>query len=143
LPSDEKVLYLSFDDGPIPEVTPDVLDVLKKYQVKATFFCVGENLEKNKDIIARIEKEGHEVGNHTYNHLKGWRTKDEDYFTNIDKFESLYPTKLFRPPYGKMKWSQIKRISKQYKIILWSVLTYDFDPKLSIQSCLDIAMKSS
>ena len=115
----QQAIYLTFDDGPIPELTPWVLDVLKQYQVKATFFCVGENIIKNPEIFNRIIAEGHQVGNHTYNHLKGWQTKTRDYLANVEQCQVLTKTDLFRPPYGRMSPSQCKTIQSKFKIILF------------------------
>lgn len=128
-------IYLTFDDGPIPEITPWILDCLKEYQVKATFFCVGENIKKHPEIFDRILAEGHAVGNHTYNHLRGWDSEDQIYFQNIEKCEKLTNSRLFRPPYGRAKKSQMKTLAQDYKIIMWDVLTGDYDPKISPEQC--------
>ena len=128
-------IYLTFDDGPIPEITPWILDCLKEYQVKATFFCVGENIKKHPEIFDRILDEGHAVGNHTYNHLRGWDSEDQIYFQNIEKCEKLTNSRLFRPPYGRAKKSQMKVLAQDYKIIMWDVLTGDYDPKISPEQC--------
>lgn len=128
-------IYLTFDDGPIPEITPWILDCLKEYQVKATFFCVGENIKKHPEIFNRILAEGHAVGNHTYNHLRGWDSEDQIYFQNIEKCEKLTNSRLFRPPYGRAKKSQMKVLAQDYKIIMWDVLTGDYDPKISPEQC--------
>ena len=137
----EPIIYLTFDDGPIPELTPWVLDILKIHQVKATFFCVGENILKNPEIFKRITKEGHQVGNHTNNHIKGWEVSTTVYHENIEKCQSLTKTNLFRPPYGRIKKSQYKLISKKYKVVFWDVLTYDYDRLTSPKKCLDNALK--
>jgi peptidoglycan/xylan/chitin deacetylase (PgdA/CDA1 family) len=123
----EKVIYLTFDDGPIPEVTPFVLKLLKQYNAKATFFCIGKNIEANRDIFDQIIAEGHTVGNHTYNHLNGWQQENETYFENIEQCNALYPFTLFRPPYGKLKPAQYKYLKDKYKIVMWDVLSFDFD----------------
>lgn len=137
----DPTIYLTFDDGPIPELTPWVLDVLKRFQVKATFFCVGENIIKHPDIFKRIIDEGHMVGNHTHNHLKGWQVSNEDYFKNIEQCQQLTKTNLFRPPYGRIKKSQFKAISKSYKIVFWDVLSYDYDKLVSEEKCLKNCLK--
>jgi len=137
----EPAIYLTFDDGPIPELTPWVLDVLKSYQVKATFFCVGDNIHKNPEVFHRILKEGHQVGNHTYNHLKGWKTKEEDYIYNVEKCQALTKTNLFRPPYGRIKKKQFKHLSTNYKVIFWDVLSYDYDSLVSEKTCLKNSIK--
>lgn len=141
-PSNNKTLYLTFDDGPTPEITNWTLDVLKQYNAKATFFCIGKNVKTHPEIFKRIISEGHSIGNHTYNHLKGWRTKTKIYLTNIDKTEALFNefgvnTKLFRPPYGQIKHKQIKRLTqKGYQIVMWTVLSIDWDTAVSKKKCL-------
>jgi peptidoglycan/xylan/chitin deacetylase (PgdA/CDA1 family) len=137
----KKIIYLTFDDGPIPEVTPWVLDLLAKYNIKVTFFCVGENIVKNPDIFNRIISDGHSVGNHTYSHIKGWETKDDLYFDDIDKCNELIKSSLFRPPYGEASLSQIKVLRNNYKIVMWDVLTGDFSNHLSPEKCLENTIK--
>lgn len=137
----EAVIYLTFDDGPIPELTEWVLDILKKYGIKATFFCVGDNIVKNSLIFERIVKEGHQVGNHTFNHQKGWEVKNSDYFENIEKCQEFTKTNLFRPPYGRIKKSQYKQIAKHYKVVFWDVLSYDYDKLTSPKKCLDNSIR--
>jgi peptidoglycan/xylan/chitin deacetylase (PgdA/CDA1 family) len=132
----EKKLYLTFDDGPIPELTPWVLDVLKQYSIKATFFCVGHNVHKHPELYVRILNEGHSVGNHTYNHVNGWNTDTNEYLENIEKCAELVNSKLFRPPYGKLKPTQIKRIKANYSIIMWDVLSGDYDKSITPERCL-------
>ena len=131
-----KNLYLTFDDGPIPEITPWVLDELQKYNAKATFFCVGENVKKHRAIYDRISSMGHVVGNHTYNHLSGWSTSNMDYFRNVRYCDDLIESKLFRPPYGRLKNKQAIYLSRKYKVVMWDVLSGDFDPKLRREDCL-------
>lgn len=141
LPAEETpVIYLTFDDGPIPEITPWVLDTLKAYKAKATFFCVGENAVTQGEILNRIKNEGHAIGNHTHNHLNGWKTKDRDYFKNIITAREVLETTLFRPPYGRMKPSQLKVLRKQYKIVMWSILTHDYDQRIAPEQCLENAL---
>ena len=137
----QKKIYLTFDDGPIPHLTPCVLDVLKEFKVKATFFCVGENIQKNPEIFNRILLEGHQVGNHTYNHLKGWQTKTRDYQANVEKCQVLTKTNLFRPPYGRIGRKQYKVLSKSYKIVFWDVLSYDYDKLTKPVKCLENSIK--
>ncbi|MFL5765075.1 MAG: polysaccharide deacetylase family protein [Bacteroidia bacterium] len=136
MPAGEKKIYLTFDDGPVPEITPGVLDVLKAENVKATFFCVGENVEKHTEIYHRLISEGHAVGNHTYNHLNGWKTHGHQYVRNVLKCAGLVDSKLFRPPYGRAKKSQMAVLSSQYKIVMWDVLTYDYDKNTTPEQCL-------
>ena len=124
-------IYLTFDDGPIPELTPWVLDILKERNIKATFFCVGENIVKHPEIFERIKNEGHAVGNHTHNHLKGWTTSDEAYLQNVQTCQELTQTDLFRPPYGRATRSQLRHLAKTHRIIMWDVLTGDYDSTIS------------
>ena len=139
-------VYLTFDDGPIPEITTWVLEELKKYDLKATFFCIGENIEKHPEIFKKVISEGHAIGNHTFNHLNGWKTPTEAYIKNIKLCEEVIEkttnynskSKLFRPPYGKLKTAQARAIEKLgYEIIMWDVLSADFDTTLSKEQCLN------
>lgn len=139
LPTKEKVIYLTFDDGPIPEVTDFVLEVLDKYKAKAVFFCVGDNIRKHPEVFAKVLQSGHKVGNHTYNHLKGWVTPDETYLENVALCEQELgdkTVKLFRPPYGRITRSQIKQLKSDYQIVMWDVLSGDYEKFLSPESCL-------
>lgn len=129
--TNDKVLYITFDDGPHPTITPLVLNILDEYNAKATFFCVGENVTKYPDIFNQIINKGHAVGNHTYNHVKGWQTSDAAYLENIKKAAEVIPSNLFRPPYGRIKPSQIKLLKDHYRIIMWSILTRDYDKRLN------------
>ena len=134
--SEEKTIYLTFDDGPTPEVTDFVLDELKKFNAKATFFCVGENVKRHHQLYERILEEGHAVGNHTFNHLNGFRTKNKQYFENIEHATTHIHSNLFRPPYGKIKKSQGRKLLKDgYQMIMWSVLSGDFDTSVSPEKC--------
>lgn len=142
-PGDQSI-YLTFDDGPIPVVTPYVLNVLKQYDAKATFFCIGDNVKKHPDIFEQVKAGGHTIGNHTYNHLKGWATDKKTYRDNFLKADELLNTSLFRPPYGRIKRSQIKLLTAAkpgLKVIMWDVLSGDFDLKLSPGKCLDNVLK--
>ncbi|MFD1628454.1 polysaccharide deacetylase family protein [Pseudopedobacter beijingensis] len=144
LPKQEKSLYITFDDGPIPIVTPFVLETLKKFSAKATFFCIGDNIQKHPDVFEQVVKEGHKIGNHTFNHLKGWDTDDEIYVANTLKCQDLTKTNLFRPPYGRIRKSQIKLLKQtipDLKIIMWDVLSGDFDLNLSPEKCLKNVLK--
>jgi peptidoglycan/xylan/chitin deacetylase (PgdA/CDA1 family) len=132
----EKTLYLTFDDGPIPEVTPFVLEELKTWSAKATFFCIGKNIEANPELFKRIIKEGHGIGNHTYDHLSGWNHTNKTYFENIKKCQDvltqhspLTTQQFFRPPYGRLKISQYRALKSKYKIVMWDIITFDFDTK--------------
>jgi peptidoglycan/xylan/chitin deacetylase (PgdA/CDA1 family) len=135
----EKTIYLTFDDGPHPKATPFVLEQLKKYNATATFFCIGKNVVKYPDIYQEIFDQGHAIGNHTYDHLNGWKTKNQVYVDNVLQAAKYIPDIFFRPPYGKIKQSQIRRLRKQIpglKIIMWDILSGDFDTGRSPQSCL-------
>lgn len=140
LPTFEKKLYITFDDGPTPGITDKVLDLLKLHSAKASFFCLGKNVQKFPNLYRRILDEGHGVGNHTQNHLNGWKTKDSDYLYDIEWSEKTIQSNLFRPPYGKIQLSQAKKLRSKYKIIMWSVITRDYDSKVSKESCLNIAV---
>jgi peptidoglycan-N-acetylglucosamine deacetylase len=131
----ERKIYLTFDDGPIPEVTPWVLDVLKEATVPATFFCVGENVKNNPAIYKRIVQEGHAAGNHTYNHVNGWMTALPAYIENIQKCAMYVNSELFRPPYGRIRKKQQEVVSTQYTIVMWDVLSKDYDPQTSPEQC--------
>lgn len=142
----EKVIYLSFDDGPHPEITPFVLDNLQQYNAKATFFCIGKNVVNYPQVYQKILTGGHAVGNHTFNHLNGWSTKTNLYTANIEQAQEVITSNLFRPPYGKITFRQIKQLSVKkhpMKIIMWSVLSADFDTKLSPKACLDNVLKNT
>ncbi len=150
-------IYLTFDDGPIPDVTPWVLDELKKYKAKATFFCIGENVQKHPNVFRRILSEGHAVGNHTFNHLNGWRTDTAEYIENVEKSEiqmleinsefssdsyRIPNSEFFRPPYGKITSKQAKILKKKgYKIVMWDIISYDFDRNISPEECLQNVLK--
>ena len=141
LPADGKAVYLTFDDGPTPVVTPWVLDLLKEHGLKASFFCIGSNVEGYPEIYQRILDEGHVVGNHTQDHPNGWQTPDDEYVENIRKAAIHIQSKLFRPPYGRLKASQAKKVAgamnvPEAKIIMWDVLSADFDTFFSPQQCL-------
>ncbi|MDP5081935.1 MAG: polysaccharide deacetylase family protein [Winogradskyella sp.] len=143
--TDKKELYLTFDDGPIPEITEWVLQLLKDFNAKATFFCIGNNIEKYPDVFQQIINEGHVIGNHTYNHLKGWEHKEKVYTKDVLKTEAIIQNalseksrNLFRPPYGKFKNKQSKALlTLGYKIILWDVLSYDWDKSVPENACLN------
>ena len=132
-----KEIYLTFDDGPTPDITTYVLNELKKHNAKATFFCIGKNVKKYHTICERIKKEGHTIGNHTYNHLNASRVTKTSYIENIQKAAKLIKSNLFRPPYGRLKSSQARSIiSMGYKIIMWDVLSADFDTTVTPEKCL-------
>lgn len=132
----DKSIYLTFDDGPTPGITEKVLTILDEFNAKATFFCLGKNVKDNPDIFQKIITQGHSVGNHTYDHFNGWKTNEDEYLLNIKKAEKYISSNLFRPPYGRIKKSQIQNIKNKYKIILWTVLSGDFDKNISKEKCL-------
>ena len=141
VPASDKILYLTFDDGPHPEATTFVLKELKKYNVLATFFCIGKNVVAYPDIYKQIIQEGHSVGNHTYNHLNGWKTNNDDYLNDIALASNEIDSYLFRPPYGRITSFQAKNLKKamkgkEPKVIMWDVLSGDFDISCSLQQCL-------
>ena len=135
--TEEMEVFLTFDDGPHPTVTPFVLACLKKYNARATFFCIGKNVNQFPQIYRQILDEGHKVGNHTNDHLNGWKTDDATYLKNIGIAKEAINSNLFRPPYGRIKRSQAKGLSPAFKIIMWDVLSGDFDVTLSPQKCFD------
>jgi peptidoglycan/xylan/chitin deacetylase (PgdA/CDA1 family) len=147
----EKEIYLTFDDGPTPEITDWVLEQLKKHKAKATFFCIGKNISNFPTIFKNIINEGHSIGNHTNNHLNGWKENPKTYLDNILKSENILnayklpnKTKLFRPPYGKIKPSQIQKLKrKNYKIIMWNILSADFDIKTTPEMCVKNVLKNT
>ncbi|MAC87451.1 MAG: polysaccharide deacetylase family protein [Gammaproteobacteria bacterium] len=139
-----KEIYLTFDDGPTLEVTNFVLEELKKHQAKATFFCIGKNVKKHQNIYHKIQEEGHSVGNHTFNHLNGLLTKNTRYIENIQQASAYIVSKLFRPPYGRLKSSQARLLQQEgYKIIMWNVLSGDFDRSISPENCLENVLKNT
>lgn len=152
-PSRKKEIFLTFDDGPTPEITEFVLNELKKYNAKATFFCIGKNIQNHPDIFSKIIAEGHTIGNHTQNHLKGWKSNNATYLNNvlecnktIRQFNNLKIQQqlIFRPPYGKIKKQQAKKLlEKGYNIIMWDVLSADFDTSISNEKCLDNVLKNT
>jgi len=140
IPSDEKIIYLTFDDGPIPEVTPLVIDILEERNIKATFFCVGDNVKKYPEIFTQVMKAGHIIGSHTFHHLNGWKTPPAEYYEDVMRCEELFRTNLFRPPYGKLSPSQYFLLRKKYKIILWSVLSGDYRSANTKKKCLSTVL---
>ena len=132
--TDKKTIYLTFDDGPHPLITPLVLDILKRYNAKATFFCIGNNVKKYPATFEMIKKEGHAIGSHSFNHENGWKTKNDEYIKSFNVANELIHSDLFRPPYGKIKYSQIKKLttlSSTLHLVAWTVIAYDFDHAIS------------
>ncbi len=150
IPNSVNKVYLTFDDGPTPEITEWTLEQLKKYQAKATFFCIGNNIEKYPEIFKKVIESGHSIGNHTFNHLKGWKTPVEDYIENTQSCQTIVnqilkidSQQLFRPPYGKIKPSQSRKLRELgYKIIMWDIISYDFDKEISGEQCLQNVLKN-
>ena len=150
IPTNTKELYLTFDDGPTPNITKWTLDLLKQYNAKATFFCIGDNIENHPGIFQNIIKDGHTIGNHTQHHVKGWKTKTKAYITDVleaEKQIELQQSKrsnLFRPPYGQIKPKQGKKlIALDYKIIMWDVLSFDWQKEISGEDCLNNVISKS
>ncbi len=143
MPAGNQSLYLTFDDGPHPEITPRVLDMLDEYQAKATFFCVGENVQRFPQTYAEIIRRGHRTGNHSMNHLNGWKTNLNLYYENVNECRNLIDSELFRPPYGRITPTQIHTLKKEYKIVMWSVLSYDFDSETTPEQCLNYVLENT
>lgn len=136
IPVEENKIFLTFDDGPHPTITPFVLNCLKQHNAKATFFCIGKNVQLYQGVFQQIIHEGHRVGNHTHNHLNGWKTTDKKYLENIILARKFIDSNLFRPPYGRITRFQIQQLKSIFSIIMWDVLSGDFDAELSPQKCL-------
>ena len=146
MPVKEKIIYISFDDGPHPVITPFVLDELKKYNARATFFCIGKNLLENPEVYKRILEEGHAVGNHSFSHMNGWKTKNADWLADIAKAKKYIDSNLFRPPYGRITRFQLKALAGQgyrLKTVMWSVLSGDFDTGISPEACCKNVMRNA
>lgn len=143
VPTRKKEIFLTFDDGPIPEITEFVLDTLKQFEAKATFFCIGDNIRKHPNVFSKVINEGHSVGNHTFNHMNGWKSKDQEYLDNIDLCEKQLDleTNLFRPPYGRMKKRQARQLPETKEIIMWDVLSGDFSAAVKPEICLEKTIK--
>lgn len=142
----EKKLYLTFDDGPHPRITPFVLDLLRSYQAKASFFCIGQRVKEFPEVYERIKQEGHRVGNHTYTHVNGWKSANGQYEHDIRQASVYIDSNLFRPPYGRLRSSQAKRVANAMQrndaqIVMWDLLSGDFDTSLSGQTCLELCKK--
>lgn len=136
MPTASQSVYLTFDDGPDPTATPFVLDCLRQYGAKATFFLLGRNAERYPDLVQRILDEGHAIGNHGYNHLSGWAHPFDRYLADVKKAEKSIPSNLFRPPYGRITRSQCRNMSKSYKVVMWDVMSYDFHPGYDAKQCV-------
>lgn len=136
-------IFLTFDDGPIPGITPEVLSILDKYKARATFFCVGDNAAKHHDVYRQIQQAGHATGNHTFHHLNGWKTTAEAYVEDVALCSRVIQSSLFRPPYGRIRPSVIQQLKKEYRIVMWSVLTGDYDRNLQPEKVLRNAIENT
>ncbi len=143
VPTDRKEFFLTFDDGPIPDNTQWILSELNKYQAKATFFCVGENVKKFPEIFKGILKNGHAVGNHTFNHLNSWKNNNTNYLQNIALANQYIDSIYFRPPYGKLSFNALRQIKRDFQIVLWDILSRDFDTGISSETCLNNVLKNA
>lgn len=143
IPEKSETIYLTFDDGPIPEVTPWVLDLLFKYNAKATFFCLGENVERYSELLKRIIEEGHSAGNHTYHHKKGFYTRVKDYVEDVELANHLIRSNLFRPPYGRIRPRQLLELKKKYRIIMWDVISCDYNQQISSEECFNNVIENT
>ncbi len=141
IPAEPKCVYLTFDDGPIPEVTPWVLDILRRYQVKATFFMVGDNVRKHPDIYRMVLEAGHRVGNHTFNHIQGIAFWTRHYLANVEKAADYIPGDLFRPPHGHMRLPQVFWLRRRYRIIMWDVVTRDYNARKTPDEVLNVVKR--
>ena len=135
-------IFLTFDDGPTPGITEQVLEILKTYGALASFFCIGRNAERNPELVRRISAEGHTIGNHTYSHLNGLKTNNRDYFNDIELAQTLFRSGLFRPPYGMIRPSQVRFLRTLYTIIMWDVMSYDYDAHVTKEKCLGNVLKN-
>ena len=140
---EEKVLYLTFDDGPTPDITAQVLSLLAASGAKATFFCIGRNAERHPEILRKITDAGHAAGNHTYSHLKGWYTPNRVYYEDIELASQFVPSRLYRPAYGMITPAQISYLKQRFRIVLWDVMSYDFDPSTSKEKCLSNVIRNA
>lgn len=135
-PTHVKKVFLTFDDGPDQSSTPFILETLKKFDAKATFFLVGKNAQKNEQLVLEIKNNGHQIGNHTFNHLNGWKTSNKTYYNDIEMAKTLTSSKIFRPPYGKISLKQAAALSKQFKILMWHVSSQDYKTNFNTEKCL-------
>lgn len=141
IPAEKKCVYLTFDDGPIPEVTPWVLEQLEQLGVKATFFMVGDNVRKHPDIFKMVTDSGHCIGNHTFNHIQGLRYWTKNYIENVEKAARYIPSHLFRPPHGHMRLPQTLWLRRHYRIVMWDVVTRDYSPHMTPDAVLGVVKK--
>jgi len=138
-----KVVYLTFDDGPVPEVTSRVLGILDEYGWKATFFCVGENVVSYPELYRRLINEGHRVGNHSFNHIKGFGLSDEAYLHNVEKARKYIDSDLFRPPHGQITRSQTKKLSENFRVVMWDIISFDYDASMEAETIMKLIRRKS
>lgn len=138
-----KTIFLTFDDGPTPDVTEEVFDILSKYNALGTFFCLGRNVERDPEVFSKIISKGHAIGNHTYSHLKGWKSENKEYYKDIELARQHIDSKLFRPPYGQIRRSQIRMLKSDYKIIMWEVMSHDYEQRVSKDLSLKAMLRYS
>jgi peptidoglycan/xylan/chitin deacetylase (PgdA/CDA1 family) len=143
MPAKGKVIYLTFDDGPVKGITDRLLSLLEKNEVKATFFCLGKNAKENPELVSSLRNAGHSIGHHSFSHLKGWQTDDRTYLEDVEYAADIIGGNLFRPPYGKLKTSQLRYVGSMYTVVMWSLMPGDFDPEMSAEQCLKLALESS
>lgn len=142
--TNEKKIFLTFDDGPTPEITPFVLSLLKQYNAKATFFCIGKNIVQHPEIFNTISENGHSIGNHSKNHLNGWKTNIQNYLSDVNECDNLLSEiRLFRPPYGRLSIAQYNALKKRYKVVMWDVLSMDYEQSLSSEIIFNNVIKYS
>jgi peptidoglycan/xylan/chitin deacetylase (PgdA/CDA1 family) len=142
LPSERKVLYLTFDDGPNPVVTEKILELLEEYDAKATFFCIGKNIEQHPELLKLVKSKGHHIGSHTYSHINGWESNSTDYLTDYQKGRELASSNLFRPPYGRILLNPLQTIQKQDKVIMWDILSKDYDASITPETVLNNVLRN-
>lgn len=142
LPSERKVVYLTFDDGPTPVVTKKIVELLEEYDAKATFFCIGKNIEQHPELFKLVKSKGHHIGSHTYSHLNGWKSNNTDYLTDYQKGRELVGSNLFRPPYGRIFLNPLQTIQKQDKVIMWDILSKDYDASLTPETILNNVLRN-
>lgn len=142
IPNEEKKVFVTFDDGPTETITPWVLDLLRKYNAKATFFCLGKKVEMHPELFEAIKADGHAIGNHSYSHLKGWETPTGQYVQDVDLAAEFIPSSLFRPPYGRIKPSQYRVLRSRYKVIMWDLLSMDYSRNVTKRRCANIVINN-
>ncbi len=142
IPTEKQEVFLTFDDGPTPIITEKVLDILKQNDAKATFFCIGKNAQNHPHLLERILKEGHRIGNHTHTHRRGWKTGYAQYLRDVLQAKQYLSSDLFRPPYGQITRSQARALKNHFHLVMWDILSGDFDPNMSVEQCIDIVSQN-